>query len=200
MMGHVFGRLQDVYLPNVIVWANDHDGNLMEPAYIWDKYYVRDVEIVRQEFMKDMDKFVDRHKIIALTQRIVLDIQPLTFKEREKFSDDDVFILNADYAFLFGIQYLCRCNEVFYPAKHFENPGNQFPTKIFTFPLYKTARGRAFIREHKKLLRAKSLIPIPLFWSSHLWYALEQWGLDYMRYQPGVPREIPESMDERASL
>ena len=108
IMGHVFNALQDSYMPKNIIWATNQNGSPMTPAFLWDNYYVHDVEIVRKEFMKDMDHFLDRHKIIALTQRIFLDVLPLTFGEHEECSADDVFILNADYAFLFGIQYLCR--------------------------------------------------------------------------------------------
>ena len=189
MLSHVFSNLQYGYAPRKIVWATDKDGNEVNPSFLWDKYYGLDVEIVRKEFMKDMDHFVDRHKIIALTQRTILEVQPLAFGGQEDTCADDVYVLNADYAFLFGIQYLCRCNEVFYPVRYFENPSNAFPTEKFTFPFYRTNRGLAFIREHKKLLYAKSLAPIPLFWASHMWFLFEQWGLEYMRHQPDSPRE-----------
>jgi hypothetical protein len=74
MMDSVFTRLQESYQPPRIIWATDKDGNEMNPAYLWDRYYLHDVEVVRKEFMVNMDNFLDRHKIIALTQRIVMDL------------------------------------------------------------------------------------------------------------------------------
>jgi hypothetical protein len=160
----------------------------MDINQILNRYYSDDHKI-RNKFMKNSKGDIDRHKIIALMQRTILELQPLTFENTEKHSEDDVFVLNTEFAFFFGLQFIIRWNEMYYPEKKFQNPDNVFPTSHFIHPIQNTEEGRSFVIAHKKMLTAKPEGPFPLFLIAQMWFLIEQWGLSYMRSQPGHPRE-----------
>lgn len=172
VLRQTFDFLADYYRQKNIVigWRKDHSGNQFSPEYLWDRYAL-DVEAVRIHLMQSTESRLDRHKIIALTEMNILDIQPLTFLG-DGFTKKDCFRLNAEYALYFGIQYLTRWNEVYFPGP--------FYTDKFLLTLLETDLGYCFLQEHIKLLCLKSPLPFPLFWGSQLWFLLEQWGLMYM--------------------
>ncbi|MGL4943577.1 MAG: hypothetical protein ACRC46_10350 [Thermoguttaceae bacterium] len=132
---------------------------------------------------------MDRHKIIALTQSVILQRQPLRYKDAAKCTDNGVWRLNVEFAFLFGIEFLSRWNEMYYPESRFDTPTNHFHTETFLVPLLNTDEGTDFIREHTKYLMARRNSPFPLFLIAQLWFVLEQWGLTYARNQKTWPRE-----------
>ena len=186
----VFQKQAEQFPPGVVIWGCDVDG-LQFSSKIICEYYKKDLQTVHEEFMEDPAARIDRHKIIALTQKVILDLQPLDFKDSQK-SADERYGLNADFAFRFGHHFLVRWNEVYYPEQYFENPSNPFPTPMFLFRFNKTEAGKTLLREHRKWLMSKKTKNIfSLFLLSQFWFMLEQWGLEYMRHQPNVPREKP---------
>jgi len=138
---------------------------------LWEQY-AQDVEDVRLWLMQDANNRVDRHKIIALTQRNILESQPLFFIGNGA-TTDKTYRLNVNYAHLFGLQFIARWNEIYYPAP--------FNVQAFCYPLAHSEEGVIFQQEHLKLLMSHSREPIPLFWASQLWFSLEQWSLTHMR-------------------
>ena len=187
----VFQQLQIFLCPDTIDWGCSAQGIRFSPEIICNEFYRKDLETVRNQFMKGSDGRIDRHKIIALTQRIIVDSQPLIFHDPQKTADD-IFGLNVDFAFLFGLQFIVKWNEQYYPDQHFCEPANRFPTDAFLFRLNETKEGNDFWREHRKWLMARKQNNVfPLFPVSQMWFLLEQWGLEYMRHQPHVPREKP---------
>jgi hypothetical protein len=174
ILRHTFSRLTEFYQRKnlTIAWSVDNNGSEISPDYLWDKY-VRDVESVRSDFMRSTKSRIDRHKIVALTEQIILEVQPLTFVG-DSFSVNDHYRLNAEYAIFFGVQFLTRWHEV-YSSEPF------YPDK-FLYPLLATDMGYVFLQEHIKLLCTESQPLIPVFWASQLWFLLEQWGLTYMEH------------------
>jgi hypothetical protein len=171
MLRSVFDQLQIRYqkLNRKIAWSTRQDEVLINLDRLWDRY-VQDLEDVRRWLMEDANNKVDRHKVIALTQYDILELQPLVLTDA--VSADENYRLNVNFAYLFGLQFLTRCNEIYYRAP--------FYTKVFLHPITHTEAGQAFQHEHYKLLMRHSEQPIALFWCSQLWFALEQWGLTYM--------------------
>jgi len=173
ILQHVFLILSRFYQQkgDVVAWAMDSNRIQMCPDYLWDRYAL-DVDSVRSNFMYTEESRLDRHKIIALTERIILEVQPLIFVG-ESFSSDDHYRLNAEYAVSFGIQFLTRWHEVYHREPF-------YPDR-FLADLLKTDTGYSFFQEHLKLLMSHSRESIPLFWASQLWFLLEQWSLTHMR-------------------
>ncbi|MDR0327492.1 MAG: hypothetical protein LBI05_04265 [Planctomycetaceae bacterium] len=189
----VFQQLEMFLSPDTIDWRCDAQNVRFSPEIICNTFYKPDLETVRHEFMKAPAGRVDRHKIIALTQMIIVNLQPLTFRDSRKTADE-IFGLNVDFAFLFGLQFLVRWNERYYPEQRFCEPVNHFPTEVFLFRLNETKEGNDFWREHRKWFMARKHSRVfPLFLVAQMWFLLEQWGLEYMRHQPRVPREKPIS-------
>ena len=188
----VFQKQVEQFAPGAITWSCNADGLQYSPKIICE-FYKRDLKTVHEEFMEDPNALIDRHKIIALTQKIILDLQPLDFKDSQK-SADERYGLNVDFAFRFGFHFLVRWNEVYYPEQHFDNPANIFPTPLFLFRLNRTKAGKALLLEHRKWLMAKKTGNIfSLFLLSQFWFLLEQWCLEYMRHQRNAPLEKPEN-------
>ena len=173
VLRHTFSRLTEFYQRKgeAIAWAVDCNGVEISPDFLWEKY-ARDADVVRGHFMFSTETRIDRHKIIALTERVILELQPLVF-EKDTASLDDHYRLNAEYAFLFGIQFLTRWNEVYHTEPFYSNS--------FLEPL-QTDRGKIFCQEHVKLLSIKNQSSFPVFWASQLWFLFEQWGLSHMEY------------------
>jgi hypothetical protein len=166
-----------------IMWTKNSDDVEISPDYIWSRY-ASSVGEVRNNFMHTTESRLDRHKIIALTDSVILEIQPLTFAG-DNFTADDRHRLNAVYAIFFGIQFLTRWHEVYFD-------GIFYPDK-FLNSLLSTDMGYAFLQEHIKLLCVQSQQPFPVFWCSQLWFLLEQWGLTHMEYITKFPHK-PSSL------
>jgi len=185
VLRQAFDLLSEFYQQKgmAITWAVDGNEVTISPDYLWDKY-ILDVDDVRNNLMYSIDSRLDPHKIIALTERVILEAQPLILIGNE-FSTDDHYRLNAVYAIFFGIQFLTRWHEV-YPREPF------FPDKFLNF-LLATDAGGIFFQEHIKLLCVKSSHPFPIFWASQLWFLLEQWGLLYMAKMTKFPIDSSRS-------
>jgi hypothetical protein len=152
--------------------------------------YFRQIEYARSRFMESQTGWLDRHKIIAFTQDNILRVLPLAFRSSQSESEEETFRLNVDFAFLFGIQFLCRMNERYYPEERFDNTNHTFQTAIFLCPFLKTREGKEFTREHKTYLKAeRNGDTFPQFLIAQLWTAMEQWGLAYARSQKIWPIE-----------
>ena len=185
----VFRCLQSEYPENHFDWKSDEGGRKYSSEWLWDECYKPELEYVRARFMKNPEGRLDRHKIIALTQGVILRNLPLDFVSCNAVDKDAIVELNTRFAFLFGIQFICRWNEVYYPEDRFDNPSNPFDTEKFLYPLLSTDEGGRFICEHRKSLMAKRNGPFPLFLIAQLWFTLEQWGLAYARSQKSWPKE-----------
>ena len=173
MLSDTFDKLQERYRKEQQKIGKQSSQSGFETCLdrLWEQY-VQDVEDVRLWLMQDESNRLDRHKIIALTQRNILESQPLFFIGNGATADE-TYRLNVNYAHLFGLQFIARWNEIYYPAP--------FNVKAFCYPLTHTEEGRVFQQEHLKLLMSHSRESIPLFWASQLWFSLEQWGLTHMR-------------------
>ena len=187
MLRSVFDQLQIRYQQQKITWSARQDNILISLDQLWDRY-VRDLEDVHRWLMEDVKNKVDRHKVIALTQYDILETQPLVFADNSASADEN-YRLNVNYAHLFGLHFLTRCNEIYYPAP--------FCADTFLYPLIHTEDGRAFQQEHYKLLMLHSKQPIALFWCSQLWFLLERWGFTYMAHAMKFP---PRSTGQRKPL
>ena len=183
ILQHTFHILSIVYQQKgvTVAWAVDSNQVEISPDYLWNRY-ILDVDSVRSNFMSTEGNRLDRHKIITLTESIILEVQPLTFVGAG-FSADDHYRLNAEYAVFFGVQFLTRWHEV-YPREPF------YPDNFLT-SLLKTDIGYSFLQEHLKLLCTKSQMPVPVFWASQLWFLLEQWGLACMENATRFPAQSP---------
>ena len=170
----VFALLQERYQREgkAINWSGGQEAAQSALDRLWERYE-RDVEDVREWLMDNGDHRIDRHKIIALTQLNILELQPLVFVE-DNATDDEKYELNVHFAYLFGLQFLVRWNEVHRRDAFFPEP--------FLYPFIHTKEGKDFQQEHFKLLMRRRKQPISLFWASQLWFALEQWGLSHMVY------------------
>ena len=171
----VFVLLQERYrnVGQSVGWSGGQDVAHNALNRLWEQY-AQDVEDVREWLMEDGDHRIDRHKIIALTQLNILELQPLVFTDGNA-SGDAKYRLNVNFAHLFGLQFIVRWNEVHRPDTFFAEP--------FLYPFIHTKEGLDFQQEHFKLLMRRRQQPISLFWASHLWFALEQWGLSHMKYE-----------------
>ena len=150
-----------------VAWGVGRDAE-----FLWNTYS-KHVENVRAYFMESRTHRIDRHKIIALMVLTILEKQPLVLNS-DNVSHTGNYFVNAVYALYFGVQYLTRWNEVY---------NLSFSSEKFLKHLFTVDKGNAFFREHIKLLCAESPSPIPVFWASHLWCTLEQWGLSHMQYE-----------------
>jgi hypothetical protein len=189
MIESVFQQLQRVeeYIQKPFDWKTDDNGWHCSAERLCNAYFSQ-IEYARSRFMETPTGWLDRHKIIAFTQDNLLRILPLAF--RSPASEEESFKLNVDFAFLFGIHFLCKMNERYYPAERFDNANNAFKTAIFLHPFLKTKEGQEFVREHKTYLNAeRNGSTFPQFLIAQLWTAMEQWGLAYARSQKEWPRE-----------
>jgi len=187
----LFQWLQGEY-PQRIEWRRDHEGRSFSPERLWDEY-CKVLELTRENFMESPTGWVDRHKIVALTQELIWHVQPVEFvfddSIDEEERNDELARINTDFAFLFGIHFVCKMNEKHYPTQRFDNPANHFDTERFIYPILHTNEGKDFVREHKKYLMAVRRTPFPQFLIAQLWTVIEQWGLAYARAQKGWPME-----------
>ncbi|MGL6193350.1 MAG: hypothetical protein ACRC2T_00840, partial [Thermoguttaceae bacterium] len=170
------------------------DGKLISsPEDFYDVCY-------RSEFdrallsMENPEKEIDHHKIIAITQKSILEFLPLRDPDNRMTDDvgDAVFKLNVKFAFCFGLAYLCAWNEYFYPKNHFVDENEPFKSERFIFPIAKTEIGKRFLEEHAKLLSAEPNTEIPTYSVTNLaniWFLIEQWCLTNARYRPDWPTE-----------
>jgi hypothetical protein len=164
-----------------IIWKKDDKDVMMSPEYIVD-IYAPNVDVVRDNFMSSKkitipENRLNRYKIIALTERVIVATQPLMVSGVPATSDFH-YLLNAEYAIYFGLQYLAKWNHV-YSREPF------FPDHFFD-AFSKTDEGFMFFRDHLTMVCAEILpgiSPVPLMWSAQLWFAVEQWGLNYTRLQ-----------------
>jgi len=145
---------------------------------------------IHSQFMESDVEWIDRHKIVALTQDVILRELPLAYRNDKFNTDDEIIRLNADFAFAFGIHFICKMNEKHYPEEHFVNSSNHFNTATFMYPFKCTEEGKDFIREHKTYLKAERRVVFPQLLISQMWTAMEQWGLTYARLQANWPQEI----------
>lgn len=186
----VFGLVQS-RTQQTLQWGGMANGRVISsPDDFYDLCY--QAEFDRSlKCMEEPEAEIDRHKIIAITQKAVLDFLPIRRLENSQAAaiDDDTFKLNVKFAFYFGLGYLCRWNEFYYPRNNFVNSSNPFNRDWFLLPLTKTDAGKCFMREHAKLLCADHKQSFPVFYVANIWFLIEQWGLTYARHQKGWPQE-----------
>lgn len=193
----------------VIVWRRDLESESTQefgPAKISTLYFHR----YRPELANWMEypkHLVDQHKVIALTQKVILENWPLTHASvgREfDLTDPPVVVrtINTQFAYYFSLHFLGAWNEKFYRKDHFVDVSDTFDVKTFLSAIQSTSAnqpneiGQRFRREHNKLLMAEpeGKLPgsdgtFPLFWCSQLWFALEQWCFAHARLNKNWPKE-----------
>ena len=162
---------------NNLVWRYDIDGSEFTPSRIVDVYFSR-YKPAMARFMMDPTHNLDRHKIIALTQKLFLEELPITSVGNRKIDFScppiAVYALNCSFAYYFGIHFLCRWHE---------EQTDGFSSNLFCKPFYQTNEGLCFAREHYKYLMSELHCKFPAFIIAQLWFALEQWGLAHIKQQ-----------------
>ncbi len=156
-----------------IVWRKDKDGTEYNPHHFCTLYFNR-YRVGARYLMKDPGKFLDRHKIVALTQQLILENWPLTYSFLEPFSQRypppvAVRALNVSFAYRFVLDFLGSWN-------------TELHKTILTVPfnqdqLFQCRDSTDFAREHYKYLMLDLTGPYQVFLVSNLWFAIEQWGL-----------------------
>jgi hypothetical protein len=154
-----------------IIWRKDSDGCAYSADCVADLYFHHYLPKAIRQLMKEperyngqnSDRVLDRHKIIALTQQLILEHWPVTYSSEAKFSRQSepsvyVRVLNVSFAYRFALEFLSAWNNA---------------PDLFTNSLDRTE----FAREHYKylMLDLTGYFPVPLV--SQLWFAVEQWGL-----------------------
>ena len=165
---------------NDIVWRRDVDGKDFDPARIADLYFSR-YKPAMKKFMVDPAHNLDRHKIIALTQKLFMEELPITTARHRKLELScpplEVGVLNCSFSYYFGVHFLCRWHEI-------QNP--RFSGDVFCELFHQTNEGRSFTREHHKYLMSELHCKFPAFLIAQLWFVIEQWGLRYVADQKNV--------------
>ncbi|MGL4594543.1 MAG: hypothetical protein ACRCUY_07435 [Thermoguttaceae bacterium] len=179
-------------VPESISESNPH-GKTMQftPEILFDSCYVPLCQKVKMDYMENCNTRIDRHKIIAATQAIIIYFQPLRYVGIAP-NDYRNRTLNTNYAFEFGIRFLCEWNVKKYPKNNFKNPNNKFDTEKFVYPLRSMDSGKRFLSEHKKLLNAmhnELSHKLPLFCIAQMWFLIEELCLTYARLQKTWPLE-----------
>jgi len=172
---------------NEIIWRRDVSGNEFGPAQVAEVYFRR-YKPAMGKFMVDPRHNLDRHKIVALTQKVFMEELPITVASYPKIDlsspPREIYGLNCAFAYYFAPQFLCRWHEDQWPKK-FNKP---FPSETFCeLLLYRTDEGLRFTREHRKYLMSELHCKFPAFLIAQLWFALEQRGLAQLE---NVAREI----------
>jgi hypothetical protein len=123
LFNSLFQQIQYDYVNTPVDWRTDAEGRQFSAELLWEKYN-RMLKCTREWFMEPEAEWIDRHKIVALTQDVILHELPLAYKNSKTNTDDALICLNADFAFTFGMQFICKMNEKHYPKEKFENPNN----------------------------------------------------------------------------
>ena len=123
---------------------------------------------------------LDRHKIVALTQKVIMEHLPITTERCGKVDlnnpPDEIVALNSNFALYFGFQFISRWHELQW-EQNFHKP---FPTDQFCDLFYGTEEGKRFICEHNKYLMSELHCQFPAFIIAQLWFSLEQWGFAHL--------------------
>lgn len=164
-------------LENKIAWRTDKNGEQYTPIHFCTLYFY-DYRVSAKHLMKDPENFLDRHKIVALTQQLILEHWPIAYSFDDKFSRGStppvhVRLLNAAFAYRFALDFLGSWNK-------------ELHEKVKKVPfdedkLFQCLGSTKFDREHYKYLMLELTGPYPVFLISNLWFALEQWGLESLR-------------------
>ena len=179
-----------------IIWRIDKDGTEYSPHKLCTLYF-HHYRPRAKYLMKEPEHFLDRHKIVALTQRVILEHWPITYstvKPFHRFNSEDMPVvvrtLNVSFAYHFAIEFLGTWNK-------------EMHEKVLRQPfdadnLFMCLGSTDFAEEHRKFLMLDHLEVVdPTLWDdpfseasevafpailiAQLWFALEQWGLAHMR-------------------
>lgn len=173
------GKRDPVFLEwkDNIIWRTDKDGTMYSPAHLSRLYFFH-YRPRAGRLMKDRSKLLDRHKIVALTQQMILEHYPMayslspTFSYVEEFPTRDLRLLNVSFAYYFALEFLATWNKERYDRRKIH-----FDADL----LFKHLEATDFPKEHHKYLSLELYESFPTFLISQLWFSLEQWGLEYMR-------------------
>ena len=165
-------------LEDKIVWRIE-DGKEYSPVRFCALYF-HYYRPRAKYLMKDREKLLDRHKIVALTQQLIMEHYPVTYSFEKPFSrlEEDslpksVRLLNVSFAYHFALEFLRAWNKEKYEQK-LKQP---FDSDC----LFECLECTEFAREHYKFLAIDLYSPFPTVLIAQLWFALEQWGLTYMQ-------------------
>ncbi|MDR2641960.1 MAG: hypothetical protein LBC74_04125 [Planctomycetaceae bacterium] len=159
-----------------IQWRTDIDGTKYSPVKVCSLYFYEYRPKMRN-FMNDPNKLLDRHKIVALTQKLLFEHYPISLLDSKPFSRSsppmEARTLNVSFAYYFSLQFLGSWNKELYEKKYHK----PFDSDSLFAPLASTE----FAREHHKFLMTETDGSFPAFLIAQLWFALEQWGLTAMK-------------------
>jgi hypothetical protein len=171
-------------LVDEITWRKDSDGTEYNPAQFCSLYFHHYLRQARYA-MKGIEN-LDRHKIVALTQQLILTHWPVTYSSEEPFSQSSetpskyVRHLNATFAYYFALEFLGTWNKELSERKH----GQPFNSDN----LFTCLDSSEFAREYLKHLMLDLRMfdqdgnrAFPSFLTSQLWFAIEQWGLTHLK-------------------
>ena len=165
----------------VIIWRPDVVRGYPFDAKRITEIYFTEYKPAMSRFMKLPQKHnLDRHKIVALTQKVIMEHLPITTEGCGKVDvnnpPDAIVALNSNFALYFGFQFISRWHELLWE----QNYHRPFPTDQFCDLFYGTELGKRFICEHNKYLMSELHCRFPAFIIAQLWFALEQWGLAHL--------------------
>jgi hypothetical protein len=173
--GNLVPRLQD---ESAIAWRTDGDGTVYSPEEIC-RIYFEDSRPRAKHLMENPEKGkLDRHKIVALTQELILSHFPITHSDERKFNRSEYGapstcerLLNASFAYHFALSFIGAWNKELHEMLEIPfNPDDLFSCLAQTH----------FAREHFKFLTLDLETPFPTVLIAQLWFALEQWGLVHL--------------------
>ena len=175
-------------LADKIEWRIDKDGTAYSPVYICSLYFHR-YRPRAKHLLMDQDGNLDRHKIVALTQELILKHYPITYSHLKKFHvsaeeigeqpsselpSTSVRLLNVSFAYHFAMAFLGAWQK----EKH-----EQILKKPFDADsLFGCFDSTKFACEHHKFLMLDFEHEFPTVLIAQLWFALEQWGLKCVQH------------------
>jgi hypothetical protein len=118
----IFERWKERACPHLILaghepcWRPDViKGTEFGPKRITEVYF-GEYRPAMTRLMKDSAHLLDRHKIVALTQKVIMEKLPITITGYGKFNlnqpPDGIVVINASFAYYFGIHFLSRWHEI----------------------------------------------------------------------------------------
>jgi len=167
-------------LTDKIVWRSEN-GVEYNPRKLCNLYF-GDYRYKAKFLMKERSKLLDRHKIVALTQHMILEHFPITYSFEKPFDRSKIDLipistrfLNVSFAYHFALEFLRAWNK--------EEHEKKLEVPFDSDSLFKCLESTEFAREQYKFLMLDLEYPFPSFLVSQLWFALERWGLSDMRQE-----------------
>lgn len=173
LVEYVRSRL-DKEIRQAIVWK---DG--MSASFLVMTHYNPRRDEFKQKCMHDSSKLINRYKVIALMQEVVLQHQPLVYANPQYANEDRNHSLNVLLALECGFHLLTQMNEQHIPQNRLSSGCGKFDRESFIESVRSSLAAQQLWHEHLVFLAAEHHGDFPVIPISHFWYAIDQWGLTY---------------------